>query len=45
MELGEKGSPEQVNITPNEGRMYQTQAPYCGINFIICLYGIFPPRN
>lgn len=45
VELGEKGGPEQVNITPNEGRMYQTQAPYCGINFIICLYGIFPPRN
>lgn len=45
VELGEMGGPEQVNITPNEGRMYQTQAPYCGINFIICLYGIFPPRN
>ncbi len=45
VELGEKGGPEQVNITPNEGRPYQTKAPYCGINFIICLYGIFPPRN
>lgn len=44
--LGEKGGPEQVNITPSEeGKMYQTQAPYCGINFIICLYGMFPPKN
>lgn len=46
VELGEKGGPEQVNITPSEeGKMYQTQATYCGINFIICLYGMFPPRN
>lgn len=41
MELGEKGSPEQVNITPNEGRMYQTQALYYGINLITYTYNIF----
>lgn len=46
VELGEKGGPEQVNIAPSEeGKMYQTQAPYCSINFIICFYGMFPPRN
>lgn len=32
----------QSNVTPQQISIMQ---PYLGLNYIICLYGIFPPRN
>lgn len=36
-----------VTITPSggSGQPVENKQPYLGINFIICLEGIFPPRN